>query len=82
MTAAALLSLASCGKQSPTVEEKPIEVKVMTVQKSDVSTGQSFSGTIEEENGSALSFPNCRYREISDCGSGTKSGTWTINSHT
>jgi RND family efflux transporter MFP subunit len=57
MTAAALLSLASCGKQSPTVEEKPIEVKVMTVQKSDVSTGQSFSGTIEEENGSALSFP-------------------------
>jgi RND family efflux transporter MFP subunit len=53
----ALFTLSSCGKQSTTLEKAPIEVKVKTVQSSDVSARQSFSGTVEEENGSALSFP-------------------------
>lgn len=47
----------SCGKQSTTVERKPIDVKTETVKKTEVSAGMSFSGTIEEENGSELSFP-------------------------
>lgn len=48
--------LEGCGKQAPTVEKTPIEVKVMNVEKSDASVRQSFSGTIEEDNGSSLSF--------------------------
>jgi RND family efflux transporter MFP subunit len=54
---ASLVLLSGCGKNSPSVEKKPIEVKVTTVQRSDISSRQSFSGTIEEENGSELSFP-------------------------
>jgi RND family efflux transporter MFP subunit len=54
---ATLLITEGCGKQSATIEKSPIEVKTMTVTKSDVSVRRSFSGTIEEENGSALSFP-------------------------
>jgi multidrug efflux pump subunit AcrA (membrane-fusion protein) len=34
-----------------------MEVKVMSVETSTVQSQQSFSGTIEEENGSTLSFP-------------------------
>jgi RND family efflux transporter MFP subunit len=49
--------LGGCGKQTPSIEKKPVEVKVMTAEYSDVNTGQSFSGTIEEQDGSTLSFP-------------------------
>lgn len=57
LMAATLFMFGSCDKQSPTVEKKPIEVKVITVQPSDVSARQSFSGTVEEDNASTLSFP-------------------------
>jgi RND family efflux transporter MFP subunit len=54
--AATALILPGCTEKSPTVEKKPIEVKVMTVNQTEMSARQSFSGTVEEENGSALSF--------------------------
>lgn len=57
VAASSLLTLEGCKQQTQTTEKAPIEVKVLTVQKSDVAARQSFSGTIEEENGSALSFP-------------------------
>jgi RND family efflux transporter MFP subunit len=53
----ACVALTGCGKKSTAVEKKPIEVKVLTVEKSEVGSRQSFSGTIEEMNGSTLSFP-------------------------
>lgn len=56
MLMAAALILSSCGQQAPSVEKKPIEVKVAEVESSNVGSRRSFSGTIEEENGSALSF--------------------------
>ena len=56
LIAATLPILGGCAKNSATIEKKPIEVKVQTVKKSDAAARQSFSGTVEEENGSALSF--------------------------
>lgn len=56
LVGAILPLLGGCMKQSPSAEKAPVEVKVMTVENTDVSTGQSFSGTIEEQDGSTLSF--------------------------
>ncbi len=56
MLAIGILST-GCSKQSTLVDKAPIEVKVTTIVKSDFNSRQSFSGTIEEESGSALSFP-------------------------
>jgi RND family efflux transporter MFP subunit len=55
MTATTFL-LVGCGKQTSTTEHTPIEVKVISVKTSELSTGQSFSGTVEESSASTLSF--------------------------
>ena len=49
------LMLVSCGKKT-VVEKRPVEVKTMTVENSSITSLRSFSGTIEEMNGSTLSF--------------------------
>jgi RND family efflux transporter MFP subunit len=58
MMVAAGLLMGGCSEKSQTQDDKaPVDVKVMTVQRCDVNARQSFSGTVEEESGSALSFP-------------------------
>jgi RND family efflux transporter MFP subunit len=51
------LLLASCGQQSPNATPGAVRVKTVRVQQSDVQAQQSYSGTIEEAEGSTLSFP-------------------------
>ena len=53
---ASLMIFEGCTKQAPALEKQPVEVKVMTAQNTGSVPGRSFSGTIEEQTGSALSF--------------------------
>lgn len=46
----------SCNKTEQAEEKSAVEVKVMSVQKSELHSGQSFSGTVEESSSSTLSF--------------------------
>lgn len=57
MLSAALVVTGSCRQSHSSVEKKPIEVKTLTLHATPVAARQHFSGTIEEESGSALSFP-------------------------
>jgi RND family efflux transporter MFP subunit len=57
LAAAICLMTVSCSKQQETAEEKTaIEVKVLPIQKAELCSGQSFSGTVEESSASTLSF--------------------------
>lgn len=49
------LAVCGCGKEKEDVVQ-PVKVKTETVGKSEVNGGQSYTGTIEEMNGVALSF--------------------------
>ena len=50
-----LLSV-SCSKTEVAEEKQAIEVKILPIQKTEVYSGQSFSGTVEESSASTLSF--------------------------
>lgn len=52
-----VLILAGCqGEKNRTAEERAVKVKVMQVSSASKEAGGHFSGTVEEENGTALSF--------------------------
>jgi RND family efflux transporter MFP subunit len=51
-----ILILGGCAKKNEAIEKKPIEVKVMPMHKSNRGVRQNFSGTVEEQNGSSISF--------------------------
>lgn len=51
----AVLAVCSCGKKKEDVVQ-PVKVKTEIVGKGEVNGGQSYTGTIEEMNGVALSF--------------------------
>lgn len=53
----AILLLTSCSGREPQVEKRPVEVKVLTVQRAQVQSEQSYSGSIEELDASTMSFP-------------------------
>jgi RND family efflux transporter MFP subunit len=46
----------SCSNTETVKEKTAIDVKVLSTQKTEVFTGQSFSGTIEESSASTISF--------------------------
>ena len=48
--------LQGCSSADKSAERNPVSVSVMIVESTAVSRSRSYSGTIEEENGSALSF--------------------------
>lgn len=52
----ALLALGSCSEKKPTQALAPVRVKTMVVGSVATGPSQTYSGTVEEENGSALSF--------------------------
>lgn len=54
--ACGLILLASCGGDKQQQEKSPIAVETMTVGESSVNGNQSFSGTIEEDEGVTVSF--------------------------
>jgi multidrug efflux pump subunit AcrA (membrane-fusion protein) len=58
MMALAAFSLlaVSCGKEKK-VESQAVKVKTMEAAATSLYGGQSYSGTIEEDNGVSLSFP-------------------------
>lgn len=57
MLLAGMLMLGSCGeKNGQDATVKPVKVKTMTVQPTTAGGQQGYSGTIEELNGSSLSF--------------------------
>ncbi|MDO4159042.1 MAG: efflux RND transporter periplasmic adaptor subunit [Prevotellaceae bacterium] len=48
--------LSSCTKKESKMDLQPIKVKTTEIKMSSVNGGQSYSGTIEEESGTSLSF--------------------------
>lgn len=54
--ACGLILLAGCGGDKQQQEKSPIAVETMTVGESSVNGNQSFSGTIEEDEGVTVSF--------------------------
>lgn len=56
LVAAICLTTTSCSKPTTTEEKTAVEVKVEPISKTEVCSGQSFSGTVEESSASTLSF--------------------------
>jgi RND family efflux transporter MFP subunit len=56
LAAAICLLSTSCSKTETAEEKTAVEVKVMPVEKTELFSGQSFSGTVEESSSSTLSF--------------------------
>lgn len=57
MAISAILLLAtSCNKQKQPVENA-VQVKTITISPSSLNNAESYSGTLEEDNGVSLSFP-------------------------
>ena len=56
MAAMVLMALGSCGEKKEAAAEQTVRVKVQKIQAEAVNGEQGFSGTIEEQNGAALSF--------------------------
>jgi RND family efflux transporter MFP subunit len=56
LVAAICLMTTSCTKTTTAEEKTVVEVKTEPIRKTEVCTGQSFSGTIEESSASTLSF--------------------------
>ena len=56
MAAVVLMALGSCGEKKEAAAEQTVRVKVQKIQAEAVNGEQGFSGTIEEQNGAALSF--------------------------
>lgn len=52
----AVIMLSGCGGKKAETSETPVKVKTMTVGTASTLQGQTYTGTIEEENGSMLSF--------------------------
>lgn len=52
----ALLTVCSCSEKKETAKVEPVKVKVETVGTDESLGGQSYTGTVEEMNGVALSF--------------------------
>lgn len=52
----AVIAVCSCGEKKAEPVLQPVKVKTMTVGESFAGSGQTYSGTIEEESGQALSF--------------------------
>lgn len=52
----AVTAVCSCGEKKTTQTLQPVKVRTMVVGKSLAGNGQTYSGTIEEESGQALSF--------------------------
>lgn len=50
------LAVCGCGKKEATGPLAPVSVETITVGSSPSADGQTYSGTIEEESGTALSF--------------------------
>jgi len=48
--------LTGCRQNRVEKSVKPVEVKIMKMVLTEIDTGQEYSGTIEEESGSSLSF--------------------------
>lgn len=55
-TAAATLILCSCGHKKEATEVAPVRVETQTVATSDIKSGRTYSGVIEESKGTPLSF--------------------------
>ena len=51
------LMTTGCKQQKEVQETAPVKVKVMKVEPVGIDGGQAFSGTVEEQTGSTLSFP-------------------------
>lgn len=50
--------MSGCGSREQALQQvEPVKVKVMTVASSVRNETVRFSGTVQEENGSSLSFP-------------------------
>jgi RND family efflux transporter MFP subunit len=56
VAAICLLTTTGCSKTKTAEEKAAVEVKTESIVKTEVCTGQSFSGTIEEASASTLSF--------------------------
>ena len=56
MAATVLMALCSCGEKKQAAAEQTVRVKVQQIQAEAVNGEQGFSGTIEEQSGSSLSF--------------------------
>ena len=56
MAAGVLMALCSCGEKKQAAAEQTVRVKVQQIQAEAVNGEQGFSGTIEEQSGSSLSF--------------------------
>jgi membrane fusion protein (multidrug efflux system) len=54
--ASAIILLCSCNGKKKADTLQPVDVKVETVMEESENGGQSFSGTIEEQSGTSLSF--------------------------
>lgn len=52
----AVTAVCSCGEKKTTQTLQPVKVRTMVVGRSLAGNGQTYSGTIEEESGQALSF--------------------------
>jgi len=57
MIVAAALSCAACTSGNVESGQSPVKVKTWIVSTSENGTARTFSGTVEEENGTAVSFP-------------------------
>ncbi|MBQ7472415.1 MAG: efflux RND transporter periplasmic adaptor subunit [Prevotella sp.] len=55
-SAMVLVALCGCGEKQKTAQEQTVRVKVQQIQAEAVNGEQGFSGTIEESNGTSLSF--------------------------
>lgn len=49
-------SIVSC-KQNNEIASQPVKVKVMNIEPTSATVGQSYSGTVEEDKNASLSFP-------------------------
>jgi RND family efflux transporter MFP subunit len=56
LVAAICLMTTSCTKTKTVEDKTAVEVKTEQIRKTEVCTGQSFSGTVEESSASTLSF--------------------------
>lgn len=52
----AVMAVCSCSEKKQAEALQPVKVKTMTAGMSNASNGQSYTGTVEEMNGVALSF--------------------------
>ncbi len=52
----AVMAVCSCSEKKQAEVLQPVKVKTMTAGVSDASNGQTYTGTVEEVNGVALSF--------------------------